>query len=356
MCNEVRGRVRLPGLFLCLAVLLAAQGSAETRNTAQNPLPLYGVHGVSPLAVRQGILGTCYFHASVAAVATVAPQTIRNAISQNPGGGYRVRFFQGPEETVYPEDVEYGRAHSYDHSEGAWVTVLMRAYAQRALRLSMVHAIERSTLIPAFVKSLALAGLEQSGPLLVAYDRAIRAAVNQDGDLNRATLNRQLASQLSALGVPAAQAQMLSGFLAEEGFYDALTLTVRQNGEVFGAYRSLGQGGIPVSVLDAFLGRAKAERAGDGEKLVAQLRRLHDNGVAMVATTRSSAHDSEFQGIDSAWWVAAHAYSVLDYNEAAQTVNLRNPWGVHPTPDGAFTLPLALFLQAYESYAFSQTP
>ena len=53
------------------------------------------------------------------------------------------------------------------------------------------------------------------------------------------------------------------------------------------------------------------------------------------------------------WWVNAHAYSVLDYDEDSRTVRLRNPWGRRPDPDGSFTLPLATFFQAFESASFS---
>jgi len=43
---------------------------------------------------------------------------------------------------------------------------------------------------------------------------------------------------------------------------------------------------------------------------------------------------------------------VMDYNQGTGAVTLRNPWGGKPAPDGAFTLPLVSFLQAYKSYAF----
>jgi hypothetical protein len=45
-------------------------------------------------------LGSCYFHASIAALAKATPDKLRAAIRDNPGGGYRVRFVDGPEEIV----------------------------------------------------------------------------------------------------------------------------------------------------------------------------------------------------------------------------------------------------------------
>jgi len=344
---------RRSGFSVCAAVLLlAALAMGQVAARAQNAGPLYGAHGVSPQAVRQGILGSCYFHASIAALAKVAPETLRNAINRNPGDGYQVRFFDGPEELVFPEDVKYGRAHSFDRSDGDWVLVLMRGYAQREVRKSLAGAIQRSTLIPVYAKPVALSWLDQSGLLLVAYDRAIRSVVNQDGIMNKAALKQALATQLSALGLPAAEAQALGGFLEEKGFFDALELTVEQNGEVFGAYKSVGQGGIPDRVIGAFMGKGRSQLIADNRLLFDQLRRLHTGGVAMVAATWPTPRGAEYSRTDLL--VPNHAYTLLDYDEATHIVSLRNPWGDHPDPDGVFTLPLAAFLRAYEFYSYSE--
>jgi len=338
-----------------VATLLLAAGLAVGLATAEEPTPLYGARGVSPLAVRQGVLGTCYFHASIAELAKVSPETLRGAISENPSGGYRVRFVSGPEETVFAEDIEYGRAHSYDHSEGNWVLVLMRGYAQRALRLSLVKAIQQSPLIPVFVKPMALVWLDQSGPLLVAYDRAIRMAVDQNGEVDKAALKRKLAAQLNAIGIAPEEAKAFAGFLDEKGFFDSVALTVRQNGEVFGAYKTLGQGGIPVRVIEAFLGAADAGQVADRKSFLERLRKLPMGGTAIVAGTRAEAPRADFESQNKDWWVSSHAYSVLDYDEAAATVTLRNPWGARPSPDGVFTIPLAVFLESFEGYSYSHS-
>ena len=311
---------------------------------------LYGPSGVSPMAVRQGSLGSCYFHASIAAVAKAAPAAIQNAIGGDAQHGYRVHFLAGPEELVYSEDIAYARSHNYDHSEGEWVAVLLRGYAQRALRHGMIESVQRSTLIPAFAKPVALSGLQQSGPLLLAYDRAVRSVVSQDGSMDKASFETQLAKELGALGVPAAQAQVLGGLLEQGGLYEAITRTVRQNGEVFGAYRSLGQGGIPSSVLEALLGPAHTGQVTDGI-LEGELRSLHSGGTAMVAGTKSSIPSYQLNAPN--WYVPGHAYTVLDYDQADGTVLLRNPWGGRPGPDGVFQLPLALFEQVYETYSYA---
>lgn len=309
---------------------------------------LYGPSGVSPMAVRQGTLGSCYFHASIAAVAKVSPASIKNAITGDARSGYKVHFLTGPDEVVYPQDIAYAHEHAYDRSEGEWVTVLMRGYAQRALRHSMVEAVNRSTAIPVFAKPIALNALGQTGPLLLAYDRAVRSVVSQDGQMDKTTFEAQLNKQIVALGVPAAQAQVVGGLLEQGGFYEAIAKSVRDNGEVFGAYRSLGQGGIPFSVLEALLGTAHSEPVTDGA-LVGQLRNLHAGGEAMVSGTKASVAGAS----GAEWFVPTHAYTVLDYDEGARMVVLRNPWGTKPGPDGVFKLPLSTFQQVYENFSYS---
>jgi len=315
------------------------------------------------MAVHQGSLGSCYFHASIAALAQAVPGTLRSAITGDAATGYHVHFFSGPDELVYQEDVEYARTQGFDHSDGRWVTVIMRAYAQRQLRQSMVNAINNSTLIPIFAKPVALSALDQSGPLLVAYDRAIRSLVSQDGTIDKAAFKDQLTTQLGALGIPAMQAQLLIGFLEQGGFYEALAQTVRDNGEVFGAYRSFGRGGVPKSVLEAFVGKANQGSIAETNAAVIEqlLIRKHVEGLAMVAGTRTTPPNAAGAapippdapaGVKPPdWWVASHAYTVLDYDQSKGLVTLRNPWGGRPAPDGVFTLPLVAFLQAYQNYA-----
>lgn len=334
-------------VFLLLLTFATVASAAETQ-------PLFGPKGVTPEAVKQGKLGSCYFHATLASLAQSHPDALRDAITTAPDGSYRVHFFDGPEELVYPEDLDFGRAHNFDHSDGAWVLVLMRGYAQRELRQSLVEAVEKSTLIPIFVKPMALSALHQSGPLLVAYDRAVRAVIDQDGNINKAQLKQKLSAQLSLVGVPSMQAEMLGGFLDQQGFFDSLAKTVEQNGETFGAYKSVGQGGIPLRVLDSFLGASEAGMVAEKAELVAHLRQLKSGGLEIVAGTYAKPPDASFNPADTEWFVASHSYSVLGFDEATQIVSLRNPWGTRPGPDGAFTLPLATFVQTFESYCYGK--
>ena len=338
-----------------IAVLLLGTGMAcaglPGRGMAQDTA-LYGAHGISPQSVRQGQLGSCYFHATIAALAKTAPGTLRNAIRRNPNGGYKVHFFSGTDEAVYSSDVTYGREHGYDRSEGTWVAVLMRAYAQRALRQSLIVAIHKSDMIPVFIQPMAISWLDGSDMLLVAYDRAVRSVVSQDGTMDQYALKQNLAAELHTEGIPSTEAKALVGFLDEKGFFAVLAQTVRENGEVFGAYKGLGQGGIPVRVMEAFLGKAYAGLMNDREQTMEQLRRFRADGVAMVAGTKPTAPNEQIASAN--WWVASHCYTLMSYDEAAQTVTLRNPWGGHPGPDGTFTLPLSVYLDGYESYTYSQ--
>jgi hypothetical protein len=315
---------------------------AETAKV-EPPRPLYGPNGVSPQAVLQGSLGSCYFHASIAALAKVTPETLRGAISPNPGGGYRVHFFSGPDEVVFPEDVEFGRAHGYDRSEGTWVGVLMRAYAQRALRQSLVGAIQKSDFIPAFTKPVALSLLDKSDLPLVAYDRAVRSVVQQDGVLDKASAQTKLAAQLSALGVPASEAQMLGGFLDEEGFFDTVALDRGAERRGLRGLQEPGAGGRSGLGLRGLPGQRRGSHGGRQEAdhwTTAAVACGPDGhcGADLGYPVRRRVQQGQLVGSGS------HAYTVMDFDEDAQTVTLRNPWGTKPDPDGVFTLPLAVFL------------
>jgi hypothetical protein len=336
----------------CVLLLNLALAGGLLLNAKPVPAenPLYGPSGISPAAVKQGILGSCYFHASVAAVAKANPSAIRSAITGTRASGYRVHFTTGPEELVYAQDLEYAHAHNYDHSEGEWVAVLMRGYAQRELRGSLIDSVTRSTTIPTLMKPPTLAILRQGGPLLLAYDRAVRSVVNQDGQMDKAAFRVQLSRELSSLGVPAAQSAMIAGLIEHAGVYESLTKTVQANGEVFGAYRGMGQGGIAVNVISSLLGTARSGQMSDTGLLVDRLKHLHRGGEAMVAGTKSSTPPG---ANSSNWFVPDHAYTILDFNEGRSTVELRNPWAAKPAPDGYFELNLSTFEQTYLTFSYS---
>jgi len=348
-------RLRLRSV-LCAALLAGALPLLAVTVGAQTFEHLYGPSGVKAGAVRQGELGSCYFHSSVAALANVYPDVLTKAIAPSPQGGYLVQFATGPAETVYPEDVEFARERNFDVSEGPWVAVLLRGYAQRTLRRAMVKAVDDAPVFLALAKPVALSVLDQSGPLMLAYDRAIRVVVSQNGSFDRTSLKTQLAHQFSALGVPAAQAEAVSTVLDQVGLFEILGKVVRENGEVFGAYRAIGQGGLPARVLAAFQGTAYIGEMGKSD-LMEQLQNLHAGKIAMVAGTPNSGGTPPASviamGSRPDWFRPGHAYTVLDYDASDNTVILRNPWGHAPDPDGVFKLPVPVFQKVYDAYFFS---
>jgi len=210
---------------------------------------LYGSKGIVPEAVRQGKLGSCYFHAVIAALAERRVNTIRKMIQSNPDGSYTVAFGDGKKETAYPEDLRYTHESGYDLSDGEWVAVLFRAYAQRVLRESLLQDIESSDIYP-FLKTPAEEVVASSDPLVLAYDRAIRAQVDQFGNIDRSKLEEGLKKEMAPItAVPDSMKASLISFLESGGFFEKMGTFIQQNGELFGAYRAVGQGGIADRVM-----------------------------------------------------------------------------------------------------------
>jgi len=331
---------------LLVAVLLSAFTAAKAQDD------LYSARGIVPQAVRQGKLGSCYFHAVIAALAQHHADVIRKMIRGNSDGSYTVTFGDAKTETAYPEDLRYAHDSGYDLSDGQWVAVLFRAYAQRVLRESLLQAIDSSDLFP-LLKQPAEKMVASSDPLVLAYDRAIRAQVDQYGNIDRAELETRLKKEMSALTVPDSMKDSVVSMLESGGFFDKMVAMIQQNGELFGAYRAVGQGGIADRVMKTLAGSTRFQEnqseSQAGEALAAAARA----GMPIVACTGGSRFYQEVvkggalpPGAD-AWYVNAHCYTVLGYDSGSATVNIRNPWARHPDPDGIFNLSLSTFLPAY---------
>jgi len=330
---------------LGLALLWAAAATAQTGGALFPPGPLL------PTQVRQGELGSCYFHAAIASWVAVDPAAVRRLIAAPAGDGIlTVDFFDGGSERVRPADVAYARTSGFDRSDGLWVAVLLRAYAQRVLRSGLDRSVAASGAPPA-LQALLVRAVDSSDLVLDAYDRAIRGLVNQSGGLTGSALRAHLQSELAALPLPSPVAAAAAHWLLTPASLDSLAAMLQSNAEIFGAYRAAGNGGLPGQVLAAFAGGAHPVSTVSLPRLALDLAAAQVEHRAVVAgildTTldqRRAAGEKLPAGIDG-WYISRHAYSVLGYD--GLTVKLRNPWGMHPAPDGEFSLTLPEFARFF---------
>ncbi len=313
---------------------------------------LYPAQGISPGAVRQGAIGSCYFHASIAAIAQSKPGIIQKMIQENPDHSFVVTFPDGKKETAYPEDLAYARKSGYENSEGLWVVVLFRAYAQRVLRETLANMIDSSSMLP-MLKTATKEFLSSYDAPLLAYDRAIRTLVDQRGHIDRARLIARLKEEMRPFGKYEQLAEPLIGALDSGGTFEFLVGKIRENGELFGAYRAVGQGGLPDRVLEAFLGlrsRHLQSKTESVEILAVFTRIVRQPVIATTADALSQLlSDGHLSSTDQSWYLKTHAFTVMAYDTSRQEVILRNPWAAHPDPDGVFTLPLRKLLAAFPS-------
>ncbi len=310
---------------------------------------LYPAGGISPGAVRQGAIGSCYFHASIAAIAQSHPETLRKMISENPDHSFTVVFPDGKKEIAYPQDLNFARQSGYENSEGLWVVILFRAYAQRVLRETLINLIDQSGLLPV-LKPATKEFLSSYDFALLAYDRAIRNLVDQRGRIDRARLVARLKEEMRPFGKYEQFIEPLIGLLDSGGTFELLVETIRKNGELFGAYRAVGQGGLPDRVLEAFLGKpAQHFETKENAQVLSVFTRLPKHPV--VATTVDTFADLVAAGrlgaADQSWYLKTHAFTVIAYDAPGAQVILRNPWATHPGPDGMFTLPMTKLQAAF---------
>jgi hypothetical protein len=348
-------------LSLSFAALGQATGTPLSASKASMPPPpLFRDGGISAMDVRQGDIASCFFYATIAAAASAKPTAIHDLIQDAGSGHYKVTFLDGKVENVSTDDAMYARRNGFDKSAAFWVAVAFRAYAQRTLRNVLLASID-ATQLPSFWKETAKVYIGGSDTVLLAYDRAIREQVYQNGSFDKGRLEVDLTQQMSALGIAKPMQKQVLDYLNDKDFLATFAKLLDDNGEIFGAYRAVGQGGIPKAVFAAFSGDSDGLFITDEKALEAKsaLSRVHAGGVGAVASSRDSLpHDMLLRvRTDPAhpdWWVPDHAYTVLDYNEAADEVKLRNPWGEHPGPDGTFVLTFADFLTAYQHMAITK--
>src|SRR2546430_17496520 len=104
--------------LLMLMFVLCALAFFSPAGFAVSAKDVYGSGGVHADAVRQGILGSCYFRSVVAAIAATEPSALEQAIQFDAAGNIKVRFADGGGENVYLEDVQFARKSGYDQSDG----------------------------------------------------------------------------------------------------------------------------------------------------------------------------------------------------------------------------------------------
>jgi hypothetical protein len=326
---------------------------------AYSDTALYGGRGVSPQAVRQGSIGSCYFYASIAALAGTQPDLLRQSILSDENGGLRVRFADGKIEQVHAEDVQFARNSDFDLSEGLWVAVLFRGYAQRTLRAALIDSVNASSLLPP-LKSLTSGLIANNDLLLLAYDRAIRSQIRQSGNISRDGLKAQLTKELASVPMLGLWKDRAVEMIDSSGFFESLVAQIEANGELFGAYRAVGHGGLSEEVLSAFAGDAHTYDIKNRDKAAAAISQAMQKHQAVVAWTDDSPLDTLTSKAHSPldddaedWYLRAHAYTVLAVNTTAGTVTMRNPWASHPDPQGEFTLSLDEFVSAYTGFSTS---
>jgi hypothetical protein len=88
--------------------------------------------GISLYGIQQGIMGDCYLLASIAAVAEMTPETIKNMVVDNKDGTYTVTFpgdKNEPQTVSAPTEAELG-LYNGSTENGVWGSVIEKAYGQ----------------------------------------------------------------------------------------------------------------------------------------------------------------------------------------------------------------------------------
>lgn len=329
------------------SILAAALLLASVWCSAQETRPLYGPKGVTPDAVRQGSIGSCYFHSVLGAMASTDPDALKADISESRPGEYAVRFTDGSIEHVLATEAQSAIDNGYDDSDGLWVAVMFRAYAHRAMRKSLLDAVSGSQMV-SLAKYGATMLVNSSDFVLLAYDRAVRSQIQPDGSIDKAALRAKLEEELKTTPLSADARARVLDVIDTQGFFDQLAADVKDNGEIFGAYRSPSQGGLPHRVFESLVGQAQDLKVDDGAEVVTTLQTATARHTPMMAATRGTNPVSSVPGA-SMWYVNSHAYTVLGFDSDKKTVTIRNPWGEHPAPDGKVAIPLETFRLAFDT-------
>lgn len=253
---------------------LVSYGEGKISSTNRQLFP-NGVNSIRPDNIRQGMVGDCFFIASIAARANTAEgrQAIHDMIQDNHNGTYTVNFPGRGEVTVdAPTDGELA-LYSGSGSDGLWMAVLEKAYAHSLNNAAWVSAEDP---YDKTAGGLATSGID------------VMSSRGSDLDLLATSSYAEQRTKLTEA--------LSNGRMVVAGVRNAMPWT-------------------------------------SGRR---------DNGLPM-----------------------GHAYSVLAFDAATDTVTLRNPWGhaeprnasggaADGTDDGVFTMTLEEFNQNFTTIGYEQ--
>lgn len=112
------------------------QAMERTSNAQQENISkeLYsdGVNSIQPDAIKQGMIGDCYFEAVLASTAANNPKLIQNAIKDNNDGTFTVSFPGAMEKAITvssPTEAELG-LYNGASERGVWASVMEKAFGE----------------------------------------------------------------------------------------------------------------------------------------------------------------------------------------------------------------------------------
>jgi len=354
-----------------LIIQVTVMPVSATEPAASSWLEL-GSKPFKPSDVKQAQLGCCYFYASLAAISQTLPGYLEGMLLQPMGRKYQVAFPNNRIEQVSFADVAYAKTKGFDQSPADWPVIFLRAYGQKVLRKELVDSARKATRTMEKVgathsSSSTIAGefikwIEQSDLLLEIYDRSIRNAVNQDGDFDPEVFATTMEDKLNKVPLPMRVRTGILRLVHAEFLGNGLKSLMDKHGELFGVYRSVGNGGSTREALTDLLGApAGYVDLASAEQVHQKLSDAALRGLPMVGSTREDAFtDLLSKGLlqqsDVTWYVENHAFTVLFYKPSERMVHLRNPWGSHPGNDGIFDLSLSDFMKVFSHLSIGKRP
>ena len=279
--------------------------------------------------VLQGTEGTCYVHATLAALAHTKPKLIKEMIELRSDGAYLVHFKYPTvsTEVVYLDDAKFARKYGFDRSHGGlWVPILLRATALKLLRARI-----DSTIPKLGVDTTQMFLLQElfAGERLVYLDRFIRDWIQQNKVIDAIKwadyLRRIVQATIGEWTQDKNAEQILMAHLEDgiallEGsqLESQLISLVRDYILLWGAYRTIGSGGSILEPFVLFFG--KSQQTSQLSTLLTKKALLKADSFPVVAATKPNVVSTKL--------TPRHAYTVLGVENGL--VMLRNPWGHTP--------------------------